>query len=86
MLSRALEARQRLYPAGDWRVAQVQSLLGAALAAERRVHDAEALMVDADRALKPVAGPEGDERSANRARLRQLYAQQGRHDRADAYR
>jgi serine/threonine protein kinase len=86
VLRRALEARQHLYPAGDWRVAQVQSLLGAALIAQHRPHDAEPLMLDADRALKPVAGPEGDERSANRARLRQLYSQQGRYDRADAYR
>ena len=86
MLRHALEARQRLYPDGDWRVAQVQSLLGAALMAQRHVHQAEALMLDADRALKPVPGPEGDERVANRVRLRQLYLQQGRPDRANTYR
>jgi len=86
MLRRALDARQRLYPAGDWRVGQVQSLLGAALMAQHHLHDAEPLMLEADRALKPVPGPEGDERAANRERLRQLYSLQGRHDRVNAYR
>jgi serine/threonine protein kinase len=85
-LRAALEARQRLFPAGDWRIAQVQSLLGAALMAQHHLRDAEPLMVEADRVLKPVPGPEGDERAANRERLRQLYTRQGHPDRVEAYR
>src|SRR5262245_22187605 len=73
-LREALAARQRQLPAGDWRIAQVQSLLAAALAESRRFDEAEPLMVEADRVLKPVPGPEGDERAANLARLARIRA------------
>ena len=64
-----LAARQAAYPAGDWRIAQAQSLLGAALMAARRYAEAEPLMVAADAALKDVPGFQARERLANRARL-----------------
>jgi len=72
VLQQVLAARQRIYPAGDWRIAQSQSLLGAALMAARRFDDAKRLMVEADRVLRPVPGPEGDERRANAERLAQM--------------
>jgi serine/threonine protein kinase/Tfp pilus assembly protein PilF len=72
VLRRVLAARQRIYPAGDWRVAQAQSLLGAALMAKRLYPEAESLMLDADRVLRAVPGAEGDERTANRDRLAQV--------------
>ena len=85
-LRRVLAARQRLLPPGDWRIAQAQSLLGAALLARRRFAEAEPLMLDADGVLSPNPGAEGDERRANRERLVWLYTSQGRPDRAVVYR
>jgi hypothetical protein len=72
-LRAVLSAREKLYPRGDWRIAQTQSLLGAALAAQKRYAEAEPLMIAADRGLKPVPGVQERERAANRARLATLY-------------
>src|SRR5580765_2804975 len=72
-LRAGLSAREKLYPRGDWRIAQTQSLLGAALAAQKRYAEAEPLMIAADRGLKPVPGVQERERAANRARLATLY-------------
>ena len=68
-LRHALEIRQRQYPAGDWRIAQAQSLLGASLFMQKNYSEAEPLMVAADRGLKPVPGRQERERVANRERL-----------------
>jgi serine/threonine protein kinase/Tfp pilus assembly protein PilF len=73
-LRQVLEVRQRLYPAGDWRIAQVQSLLGASLTKQARYADAEALLLEAAKALKPVPGPQGREQRDNAARLEALHA------------
>jgi len=43
-----LAAREKLYPAGGWRVAQAQSLLGAALMAQTRYAEAEMWSVGVD--------------------------------------
>jgi tetratricopeptide (TPR) repeat protein len=86
VLRRVLATRQRLLRPGDWRIAQAQSLLGAALIARRQLAEAEPLMLEADRALNANPGAEGDERRANRERLVRLYTGQGRADRADVYR
>jgi tetratricopeptide (TPR) repeat protein len=64
-----LDARERRYHSGDWRIAQAQSLLGAALMAQHRYVEAEPLMTAADATLRPVPGLEGREREANRVRL-----------------
>lgn len=82
----ALEVRERLYASGDWRIGQAQSLLGAALAAQRRFAEAEPLMLAAEKSLRPVPGREGDERKANRARIVALYVNQGDPARAGSYR
>ena len=85
-LRRVLSTRQRLYPADTWRIAQAQSLLGAALLAAAQYADAEPLMLAADTALQPLPGAQGRERAANRARLASLYARSGRSAQAAAYR
>ena len=72
MMRRAVAVRQRIYPAGNWRIAEAQALLGASLAAERRFDEAEALMVAADQSFKPIPGRQARDREANRARLNQL--------------
>jgi hypothetical protein len=69
----ALSAREKLYPPRDWRIAETQSLLGAALAAQKRYAEAEPLMLAADNGLKPVPGIEEREQAANRARLASLH-------------
>jgi serine/threonine protein kinase len=73
-LRAALTACEKLYQPGDWRIAQTQSLLGAALAAQKRYDEAEALMLAADHGLKPVPGVQERERAANHARLATLRA------------
>jgi tetratricopeptide (TPR) repeat protein len=72
-LRAALSAREKLYPPGDWRIAQMKSLLGAALVAQKRYAEAEPLMIAADHGLKPVPGIQERERAANRARLAILH-------------
>jgi len=79
-LREILNARQKQYPQGDWRIAQAQSLLAAVLLEQKRYAEAEGLMITADGGLKPVVGVEGRERAANRARLatvRRLIAAHG---------
>jgi len=85
-LRRALAVRERLLDPADWRLAQVKSLLGASLAAQGRDADAERLMLEADRSLRPTPGPEGRERAANRSRLVALYLRLGRRQQATAFR
>jgi len=72
-LRAVLRAREKRYPPGDWRIAQTQSLLGAALAAQKRYAEAEPLMIAADHGLMPVPGIQERERAANRARLAMLH-------------
>ena len=78
MLRQALAARQKLYDAGDWRIAQVKSLLGASLPDRTRYAEAEPLLLDAAQQLKP--GPAGESREVadNHARLAELYIATGR--------
>jgi serine/threonine protein kinase len=64
-----LSAREQLYPPGDWRTAQAQSLLGAALMAQKRYAEAEPLMAAAESSLKAVPGLQDRERVANHDRL-----------------
>jgi hypothetical protein len=78
MTRRAVEMRQRMYPPGHWRIAEAQALLGASLAAQGRLDEAEGLMRAADRALGPVPGRQARDRDANRARLEQLRRQRAR--------
>lgn len=72
-LRHALELRQRLYPAEDWRIAQVKSLLGEALTKQTRYAEAETLLLDAVNLLKPIPGPQAQEAADNRTRLASLY-------------
>ena len=85
-LKRILADRQRIYPAADWRIGQAQSLLGAALVAQRSYAEAESQLLAANASLKPVAGYQDRERIDNRARLVVLYEARGRPDQAGAYR
>jgi hypothetical protein len=81
-----LDVRERVYPQGDWRIAQAQSLLGASLIAQKRYAEAEPLLVAAAANLKPIPGAQDRERLANRARLALLYDTVGRPQLAANYR
>jgi serine/threonine protein kinase/Tfp pilus assembly protein PilF len=72
ILRRAVEVRRRILPAGDWRVAQAESLLGESLNLAGRYDEAEKLLTGAGSVLKEGAGPQGREAEANRARLASL--------------
>ena len=85
-LRHALKVRDQALAAGDWRIAQVQSLLAASLLAQGRYTEAEPLMLAADRALAPLGGAQRRERTANRSRLVALYAATDRPGAAAAYR
>ena len=85
-LRKVLTTLEGLYPPGDWRIGQAESLLGAALMGQNRYADAEPLMLAADRVLKPAGGTQERERVANRARLVALYEKLGRPDQANSYR
>jgi serine/threonine protein kinase/Tfp pilus assembly protein PilF len=65
----ALVLRQRVSPGDAWRIAATQSLLGAALAALARYDEAEPLLLEADRVLQDIPGPQGRETAAHRERL-----------------
>ena len=69
VLRDVLAARERQFRPGDSRIAEAQSLLGAALMSQHRDAEAEPLMTAADAALSPVPGIEARERAANRERL-----------------
>jgi hypothetical protein len=69
MARTALLVRQRTYPAGHWRIAEAQALLGASLLAQHRDTEAEPLMAAADKAFNDIPGRQARDRQANRARL-----------------
>ena len=72
VLRHVLERRQRFYPEGDWRVGEVQSLLGAALTAQGHYAEAELMMLEAAKVLKPIPGQQAREARANQSRLASL--------------
>jgi serine/threonine protein kinase len=65
----ALAVRRHVFPENDWRIAAPKSLLGGALTALGRYEEAEALLLDAEKNLRDIPGPQGREAAANRARL-----------------
>ena len=70
--------RRKAFGEDDWRVAVTKSLLGAALTPLGRFEEAEQLLLDAQRVLKDVPGPEGREAKATVVRLQALRAAQSR--------
>jgi hypothetical protein len=74
ILRHILARRQETLRAGDWRIAQAQSVLASSLLAQGRIADARPLMEAADQILKPIPGVQGREYAANRTRLSSLAA------------
>ena len=73
LLRQALAVRVRAYDSEDWRIAATRSLLGDALTSLRRYEEAETLLLEARRVLKPVPGGQGREAEATATRLTRLY-------------
>jgi serine/threonine protein kinase/Tfp pilus assembly protein PilF len=77
LLRRALAIDQRVYRAGDWRIAAVESVLGEALTGLRRYDEAENVLVAARGVLKDAGGREGQIAAENRTRLAALEKARG---------
>ncbi len=86
LLRQAMQIRQHAYPPDDWRVGVPKSLLGETLTALGRYDEAERLLLEAHGVLKDIAGQQGREAAATRARLVALYEASGRPEKAISYR
>jgi serine/threonine protein kinase/tetratricopeptide (TPR) repeat protein len=73
LLVQALEVRLHVFGRDDWRVATTRSILGQALIALRRYDEAEKMLLEARRVLKPNPGQEGRETADTATRLTRLY-------------
>jgi serine/threonine protein kinase/tetratricopeptide (TPR) repeat protein len=78
-------SRRRTFPDNDWSIGGTKSLLGAALLAERRYDEAEAMLLDAERDLAASDDHRGDMNATIR-RLADLYDSLGKSAKAAAYR
>ena len=86
LLRDGLRIRRRAYPAGDWRIAAAESVLGETLTRLGRYEEAETLLLAASRVLKDVGGAQGRDAAATRTRLAALYEATRRPDQAAALR
>ncbi len=71
-LRKVLPAREKLYPAGDWRIGQTKAFLGAAIAGQGRGAEARALLEDSVRMLKNIPGQQAKDLAFARAELATL--------------
>ena len=78
-------SRRRTFPDNDWSTGATKSLLGAALFAQRRYDDAEAMLLEAERDLSASPSLQRD-LTVTIGRLVDLYEAWGRHDKAATYR
>jgi len=92
LLRHALEVQQSNGPAGDWRLGEIQSLLGEAYTRLSRFAEAEASLLRASEILQAAPGSdrpetrEASEARDNHARLAALYETWGRPGKAASYR
>ena len=85
-LRKAVAIRERAFAPGHWRIAEAKSLLGECLTALGRYAEAETVLLDAHRTLKPGPGWEGDQAKATELRLFALYGAWGKPEKAATYR
>jgi hypothetical protein len=69
----ALEMLRKALPAGHWRIADAESVLGATLAMQRRFEEAEPLLVASSQTLKDLRGEREPRTRLALARLTELY-------------
>jgi len=84
--AKALEARQKLHPAGHWRIDDARGMVGLARLRAGRYGAAEADLLAAYEGLRAHRGPDADETQAARTNLVDLYERWNRPDRARQYR
>ena len=75
-------SRRRTFAEDDWSVGATKSLLGAALTAQARYDEAEAVLLDANRDFKDLPGPKDRDARTTLTRLVALYEAWGRPDKA----
>jgi serine/threonine protein kinase/tetratricopeptide (TPR) repeat protein len=74
--------RRRTFLEDDWSLGATKSLLGAALMAQARYGEAEAVLLDARHELESTPSSRDPEKKATMARLAELYAAMGKRDTA----
>ena len=85
MLRESLELRAEMLPPEHWHIAQVRTVLGAALGELGHYQEAEELLLEGYAALGEALG-EGDERTQEAGRrLVRLYELCGRPEAAESY-
>jgi tetratricopeptide (TPR) repeat protein len=84
--AKALEAREKLHPAGHWRIDDARGMVGLARLRAGRYGAAEADLLAAYEGLRAHRGPDADETQAARTNLVDLYERWNRPDRARQYR
>ena len=83
---KALEVRQKLHPAGHWRIDEARGMVGVARLRARRYGAAEADLLAAYDGLQVHRGPDAAETKAVKAHLVDLYKRWDRPERARQYR
>jgi serine/threonine protein kinase/tetratricopeptide (TPR) repeat protein len=78
--------RRRTVVDDDWSVGAAKSLMGAALTAQRRFDEAEAVLIDARRELESTPTPRDSELKTTLRRLVDLYGAWGKPEKAATYR
>ncbi len=78
--------RRRTVVDDDWSVGAAKSLMGAALTAQRRFDEAEAVLIDARRELEYTPTPRDSELKTTLRRLVDLYVAWGKPEKAATYR
>ncbi len=85
ILTHAHSSLWRARPAGDWRLADTDSVLGALLTAEGRYQEAEPCVVGGYRVLLQVRGEHASFTRDARRRIAELYEAWGREEQAAAF-
>ncbi|MFI5076406.1 MAG: tetratricopeptide repeat protein, partial [Vicinamibacteria bacterium] len=83
---KALEVRQKIHPAGHWRIDEARGMVGVARLRARRYGAAEADLLAAYDGLRAHRGQEAAETQAVKAHVVDLYERWGRPERARQYR
>ena len=83
---KALDVRQKLHPAGHWRIDEARGMVGLARLRARRYGAAEADLLAVYDGMRAHRGPDAAETKAVKAHLVDLYERWDRPERAQQYR
>jgi hypothetical protein len=86
LLRESVTIRRERLPSGDWRTANVESLLGGCLTALERYEEAEPLLLNSYRGFQAAREPPTKRVEQAGQRVLRLYESWGKPDRAEAWR